>query len=383
MYVFAGWAVLACLGLLRVASAVLQVSRLRRSCEELDIERLGPELQKIVGDFRKLRPVSILLSERVQVPTAVGFRRSAVILPAWMVEEGTAEELKHILLHELAHLQHRDDWTNLIQKLVKALLFFHPGVWWMERELSMHREIACDDSVLAQTASPRTYAECLARVAEKSFLRRQIALAQAAVSRVRQLSVRVGRILDPNRKPATQSWKPAIPAVVALALVSGATVSSAPELVKVDQSRSIAAASHLPKSGPQNDIISSRVVAHPKRESQPAVRAWPAALRSPAQAQAQSIYVPARHTASRKEMKPRATQAKAGRQERPPVMLAQYGQTTGPKARSSEQIQRAYVLVIETRQTITAGMNGFQLSVQQLRWLVPVKSMQTSAPNKT
>jgi len=391
MYVFAGWAVLACFGLLRVAAAILEVRRLRLGSEKLEVQRLDPELQKIVEEFRKLRPVSILLSERVQVPTAVGFRRSAVILPAWMVEEGTAEELKHILLHELAHLRHRDDWTNLIQKLVKALLFFHPGVWWMERELSMHREIACDDSVLAQTASPRTYAECLARVAEKSFLRRQIALAQAAVSRVRQLSVRVGRILDPNRKPATQSWKPAIPAVVALALVSGATVSSAPELVRVEQSSSIAAASHmaktshLAKNDAQDEIISSRSSSHRKQGDQPAVHAWSAAmnLKSTAQPHARSLYVPARHTRSRKEMKPRATEAKGMRQERPPLIMARYNQTTGTKPESSEQLQRAYVLVIETRQTITQAAHGWQVSVQQLRWLVPVSELQKSTPNKT
>ena len=377
VYVFAGWAVLACFGLLRVAAALLQVRRLRRGSQELEVGRLGPELQSILEEFRKVRPVSILLSGGVQVPTAVGFRRSAVILPAWMVEEGTPEELKHVLLHELAHLRHRDDWTNLIQKLVKAVLFFHPGVWWMERELSMHREIACDDTVLAQTASPRTYAECLAHVAEKSFLRRQMTLAQAAVSRMRQLSVRVGRILDPNRKPATQSWKPAIPAVVALALVSGAAVSSAPDLVRLDEGRSPVAASHVFATSGQNEAAATPVLPPAK---EPAVRAWPAAmnLKSSVQPKPRSLYLPARHKAARKEMSPGVTQAKAKRQERPPMMLAQYGLSSG-----QNQDPRAFVLVIETRQTITQAANGWQVSVQQLRWLVPVNQTQKSAPNKT
>jgi bla regulator protein blaR1 len=385
VYVFAGWAVLAGFGLLRVAAAILEVRRLRMGSEELEVERLDPELQTIVQEFGKLRPVSILFSERVHVPTAVGFRRSAVILPAWMLEEGTPEELKHVLLHELAHLRHRDDWTNLIQKMVKALLFFHPGVWWMERELSMHREIACDDSVLAQTASPRTYAECLARVAEKSFLRRQMAMAQAAVSRMRQLSVRVGRILDPNRKPATQSWKPAIPAVMALALVSGATVSSAPELVKVDQSRSTVAASNAPKTGAQSQIVSSRSVEHQEQQKEPAVRAWPAAmnLKPPLAAKPRALYVPARHASSRRDMTPAATQAKAKHQERPPVILAKYGERAGSQLGDSRRMERAYVLVIETRQTISAGANGWQLTVQQLRWLVPIQSLQNPVPSKT
>jgi len=142
------------------------------------------------------------------------------------------------------------------------------------------------------------------------------------------------------------------------------------------------AASHVLTTSGQNEAPSLPVV---RPEKDPAVRAWPAAmkLKSSVEAKPRSLYVPARHAASRKEMTPRATQAKAKRQERPPVILAQYGQKTGSQDRGAREMQRAYVLVIETRQTITAGANGWQLSVQQLRWLVPVKSMQKSVPSKT
>ena len=148
-----------------------------------------------------------------------------------------AEELKYILLHELAHLGRRDDWTNLAQKVLKALFFFLPSVWWIERKLSLDREMACDDAVLAHSGTPRGYAECLAHVAERSFLRRQIALAQAAVGRVRQLTTRVAMILDPNRPPATQLWKPAIPVVILLAGLSALPASFTPSLLTLPTMR--------------------------------------------------------------------------------------------------------------------------------------------------
>ena len=44
-----------------------------------------------------------------------------------------AAELNTILLHELAHLGRWDDWTNLAQKVLGALLFFHPAVWWIKK----------------------------------------------------------------------------------------------------------------------------------------------------------------------------------------------------------------------------------------------------------
>jgi beta-lactamase regulating signal transducer with metallopeptidase domain len=232
VYIFLAWAGVACLGLARVAVALWQVRRIRRGSAELDEGALHPELGKIVEEFRRSRKATLLVSRRLEVPTALGFFQPAVVLPEWLLQETPVEELKYLLLHELEHLRRRDDWTNLAQQLVKALLFFVPSVWWIERRLALDREMACDDAVLAQSGTPRGYAECLARVAEKSFLRRQLALAQAAVSRVRQLTVRVSRILDPDRqKQASPAWKPAVPAVVVAAGLCAFSASQAPSLI--------------------------------------------------------------------------------------------------------------------------------------------------------
>lgn len=159
------------------------------------------------------------MSDQVQVPTAIGFSKPAVVVPAWLLQEVGTAELKQVLFHELTHLRRRDDWTNLVQKLVKAVLFFHPSVWWIEAKLSLEREMACDDAVLARTSNAHDYAECLTKMAEKSFLRRQVIMAQAAVNRMRQLSLRVTQILDTNRPGSTRLWWPAVPLVMLAASV--------------------------------------------------------------------------------------------------------------------------------------------------------------------
>jgi beta-lactamase regulating signal transducer with metallopeptidase domain len=230
-YVFLAWAGIASIGLLRVALATFQLRRMRAEAVAVDLKTLDVELRALVEDFQRYRKVSVLVSQRLEVPTAIGFYKPAIILPAWLLESTPAEELKYILLHELAHLRRRDDWTNLAQKTLKALLFFLPSVWWIERKLALDREMACDDAVLAHSGSPRGYAECLARVAERSFLRRQIALAQAVVGRVRQLTTRVATILDPDRPRSGHLWKPAVPVVMVLAGLCALPASFAPELV--------------------------------------------------------------------------------------------------------------------------------------------------------
>ncbi len=231
LYLFFGWAAIALAGLARVILATFQLRGLRSHAVPVEMESLPADIRWLIEDAQKSRPVSVLVSTQLEVPTAIGFYSPAVILPAWMLESTPAEELKYILLHELAHLSRRDDWTNLAQKILKALFFFLPSVWWIERRLSLDREMACDDAVLVHSGTPAGYAECLAHVAERSFLRRQIALAQAAVGRVRQLTERVTRILDPDRPRATQLWKPAVPVVMVVALLCAVPASFTPELV--------------------------------------------------------------------------------------------------------------------------------------------------------
>ena len=231
IYILLAWASMASFGLLRVALALWQVRRLRRDGQKLNLTLLNPELSRLIEEFRKLRKVEIRVSRRLEVPTAIGFFKPAIMLPHWLVEQTPAEELKYIILHELEHLRRRDDWTNLAQQILKALLFFVPSVWWIERKLALEREMACDDAVLARAGTARAYAECLAHVAERSFLRRQLALAQAAVTKLKQLTVRLTKILDPSRPAASQMWKPAIPAVIAVAGLCVVIASQGPQLI--------------------------------------------------------------------------------------------------------------------------------------------------------
>ncbi|MGA2746059.1 MAG: M56 family metallopeptidase [Candidatus Sulfotelmatobacter sp.] len=242
LYVFGAWAAIAGWFLLGVGRGLWHLRVLRQSCVPVDLTKLDARLQQTLARNGSSRPVALCTSDRVHVPTAIGLIRPAVILPNWALQELSSDELNQILLHELAHLRRYDDWTNLAQKLVKALFFFHPAVWWIEKQVSLEREMACDDAVLAETAKPRAYAECLAHLAEKTLLQRSmvhrtlaqrsVALAQAALGRVRQTSLRVAQILDVNRPTGrARSWKPAVSLVAMFALACVLTISRAPRLI--------------------------------------------------------------------------------------------------------------------------------------------------------
>src|SRR6266545_211248 len=120
-YLFSAWAVIALLGLFRVAAGLWHLRTIRSSCNILGQEELDPLLRHTLAEFRSTRRVEVCASEELRVPTAIGFVKPAVVLPEWALRELSAAELNTVLLHELAHLRRWDDWTNLAQKLLRAL----------------------------------------------------------------------------------------------------------------------------------------------------------------------------------------------------------------------------------------------------------------------
>jgi beta-lactamase regulating signal transducer with metallopeptidase domain len=231
LYFFLAWSIIVSISLARIAAGFWRVWVLRRRSAVLDTNDLAPELRETLAQFRPSRDVAILLSDKVHSPTALGLMSPAIVLPKWLLEELSAAELRQIFLHELAHLRRWDDWSNLLQKIVKGLFFFHPAVWWIERQVSLEREMACDEAVLAQTGNARAYAQCLVLLAEKNLVRRSVMLAQAAVSRVGQTSLRVARILSAGRQTNTGMRKLIVPFFAAALIASLACLARAPRLV--------------------------------------------------------------------------------------------------------------------------------------------------------
>jgi len=255
LYIFAVWLFVVAIGLIRIAAGYWHVLQLRKSCGPINAAELDPLLRKTLEQFDSHRPVAVCVSERLRVPTAIGFFKPIVVLPAWTMQELSATELNTILLHELAHIRRWDDWTNLIQRILGAFFFFHPVVWWIEKKLSLEREMACDDIVLEQATSPRTYAECLISLAEKSFLRRGLSLAQAAVDGVRHISLRISQILDENRAHATPKWKPAPLFLTGLSLASLVVFSYTPRLVSFENTPQSPAASTAASINPLSENV--------------------------------------------------------------------------------------------------------------------------------
>jgi beta-lactamase regulating signal transducer with metallopeptidase domain len=236
LYLFSAWASISVVLFGRLGLGLLQMRKLRRNATPIDPANLPTELYGIFEQEQTSRRIQLCVNDKVQAPAAFGFLKPAIVVPSWTLRDLPPEELKVILLHEMAHLRRWDDWTNLLQKIVKAVFFFHPAVWWIEHRLALEREMACDDMVLAQTVSPKAYAASLISFAEKIQRGRELALAQSVVGRMRQITYRVTQILDTKRPSATSVWKPALGAVALLSAAALVATPYAPQLVAFEDS---------------------------------------------------------------------------------------------------------------------------------------------------
>ncbi len=147
----------------RVAGGWMGVRKLKRGASPA-----GAELEDIVrGLKRKLRvsaPVRLCTSAMVQVPTAIGWLRPYILLPVTALTGLSETQIAAILAHELAHIRRHDYIVNLLQTAVETVLFYHPAVWWVGRQMRLEREHCCDDMAVAVCGNAFEYASALAEM---------------------------------------------------------------------------------------------------------------------------------------------------------------------------------------------------------------------------
>jgi len=158
-------------------------------------------------------PSGARVSNRITVPVTIGLFRPVIILPASWTDWDNAT-LSAALTHEQTHARRRDPLILLVAAINKALFWFHPLAWWIERRLAALAEEVADEACLRKFGDRESYAAILLDMARVvSANRGRLAIAMARSSNV---SRRIGRILSWN---GTHGWsRRRTAALVALAL---------------------------------------------------------------------------------------------------------------------------------------------------------------------
>lgn len=206
------WLVVCALMMWRVARSYQAVSRMRGQLGFVPSHQ-RERVRRLAEMFGIGRPVHAFTSVQVSAPMTVGSFKPLIILPSDLAASLSPPDFESVVAHELAHIKRWDYLTNLFQRLVQSFLFFHPAVWFINKQLMIERELACDDWVV-KTCEPRRYASCLTKLVEslnESKPRAVVKLAAAGIIFGKHvISRRVEMILNRDRNATTAVSKPAL-----------------------------------------------------------------------------------------------------------------------------------------------------------------------------
>lgn len=179
-------------------------------------------LARLCARFGVRRPVRLLASLRVGTPMLVGWLKPVILLPASMLSGFTPHQIELIVAHELGHVRRWDYLANLFQVVVETVLFYHPVVHWISRDVRNARESCCDDLVISLAeGSPVAYARTLADLEELRHDMGIVAPALGASGGI--LLARIRRIVGVQHDfydpiPRNNSWVVVILAVAGVLL---------------------------------------------------------------------------------------------------------------------------------------------------------------------
>ena len=106
-----------------------------------------PAVNQWRGQIPALRGVPIRRCDRIRSPLTYGLIRPVVLLPKGLDCDDT-RELGYVLLHEGAHIRHRDAWWKLLLAAALCVHWFNPLVWCMYVCANRDLERCCDESVV-------------------------------------------------------------------------------------------------------------------------------------------------------------------------------------------------------------------------------------------
>jgi hypothetical protein len=171
------------------------LQRLRKQALAEPPEGVRVNFRRLCNRLGIQRRVSLLISEHIQGPLAMGIVRAVILLPASTLMALSPEQLEAVLAHELAHIRRADYLWNLAQTTVETLFFFHPAVWWLGHRVRHHRELCCDDLAVQSCGDAVVYATALLRLEEQRSRKLNLAMALDGHRSVSGLRARIARIL--------------------------------------------------------------------------------------------------------------------------------------------------------------------------------------------
>ena len=109
-------------------------------------------------ELKITRHIEVVEQSALDVPFVMGILSPVLVLPG-DIESKSAEQIRHICLHELTHVKYGDLFAITLLNVLRAVYWFNPLVWVCFRFIRKDMETACDARVISHvgTAARQRY----------------------------------------------------------------------------------------------------------------------------------------------------------------------------------------------------------------------------------
>lgn len=118
----------------------------QKLCSDEKILQLVSKCKKDMGIKSK---ILIISDKNSSSPAIFGFINPRLILPKEVCDKVNYDELRYIILHEMAHLKRKDTIIGFIISILQILHWFNPILWYAFYKMRQDREVACDAFALS------------------------------------------------------------------------------------------------------------------------------------------------------------------------------------------------------------------------------------------
>ena len=146
-------------------SFVYKLSNLNKLKISANYEQEANWVNLLETTFKINQPIRIGVSHKINSPMVFGFFEPIILLPFSICNQLSTEQIKLILLHEIAHVLRKDYFINLILNLTEVLLWFNPFSYLFIRRINLLRELSCDEFVVEHSNAPIAYSKALYQLA--------------------------------------------------------------------------------------------------------------------------------------------------------------------------------------------------------------------------
>ena len=251
------WFVIFIARFIRLTANLIYVQRLKSYKTFRVPEIWENKIKELISLLGLRKQIRLLESGIIKVPVVMGMLKPVILLPLGLLAHLPADEIEAILLHELAHIQRRDYFVNLLQSIAETIFFFNPAVMWLSSMIREERENCCDDIAISVTNNRTQFINAL--IAFQEYNLAGTAYGVGFPGEKNHLLNRVKRIISERNKTLNATEKSLLTfGMAVLIMFSFVAAKKAP---RTDFKKEIKAISSISNNGDNDKTLPSTPVA--------------------------------------------------------------------------------------------------------------------------